>query len=77
MNHLNDTLTGGSLSLEDLKAFTEDNYSIVNMPFEGESVKEMQHDFEVMGINYSILPDLAVGDGNTQVSVAYIYQFII
>ncbi|MFA8375115.1 MAG: DUF3801 domain-containing protein, partial [Akkermansia muciniphila] len=42
----------------------------VNMPFEGESVKEMQHDFEVMGINYSILPDLAVGDGNTQVAVA-------
>lgn len=70
MNHLNDTLTGGSLSLEDLKAFTEDNYSIVNMPFEGESVKEMQHDFEVLGINYSILPDLSVGDGNTQVAVA-------
>lgn len=70
LNHINDVLAGGQLSTGELKAFTEGNYSIFNMPFEGESVKEMQHDFEVLGINYSILPDLAVGDGNTQVAIA-------
>jgi len=70
MNHISDTLSGGAVSLGELKTFTEGNYSIFNMPFEGEEVKKMLHDFEVLGINYTLLPDLNVGDGHTQIAVA-------
>ena len=70
MNHINDTLSGGAVSLEELKTFTEGNYSIFNMPFEGDEVKKMLHDFDVLGINYTLLPDLNVGDGYTQIAVA-------
>ncbi len=70
MNHINDTLSGGEVSLEELKRFTEGNYSIFNMPFEGDEVQKMLHDFDILGINYTLLPDLNVGDGYTQIAVA-------
>lgn len=70
MNHINDTLTGGALTFGELKTFTEGAYGIFNMPFEGPEVEKMLHDFEVLGINYTLLPDLNVGDGHTQIAVA-------
>lgn len=70
LNHLNDGLSGGELGLGELKSFTEGNYSIFNLPFEGGEVQDMLHDFDVLGMNYSLLPDLKVGDGYTQVAVA-------
>lgn len=70
MNHISDTLSGGAVSLDELKTFTEGNYSIFNMPFEGEEIQKMLHDFDILGINYTLLPDLHVGDGYTQIAVA-------
>lgn len=70
MNHISDSLSGGKMTLGELKSFTEGNYSIFNMPFEGDEVKTMLHDFGVLGINYAVLPDLNVGDGYTQIAVA-------
>ncbi len=70
-NHLTGEMSlGGEKNLETIKVFTEGNYSILNMPFEEvEELAEMTSDFNTMGVNYSILPDLRVGDGYTQVAI--------
>lgn len=70
LNHLTTEMKGGEKSLEVLKVFTEGNYSVMNMPFEEtEELAIMLSDFNTMGINYSILPDLNIGDGYTQVAI--------
>lgn len=70
LNHLTTGLTGGEKNLEAIKVFTEGNYTILNMPFEEmEELGEMLSDFNSIGVNYSILPDLNVGDGYTQLAV--------
>lgn len=69
LNHLTTGLSGGERGLEELKAFTEGNYSIFNLPFEGEELKEALPDFEILGLNYTVLPDLKVGDGNSQIAI--------
>lgn len=70
LNHLTDNLSGGTKDIRELNAFTEGNVSIFNMPFEGEELQDMLHDFDVLKVNYTVLPDLNVGDGYTQVAVA-------
>lgn len=71
LNHLTTNMAGGEKSLETLKVFTEGNYSVLNMPFEdAQGLGIMIADFDKMSINYSILPDLNVGDGYTQVAIA-------
>ena len=71
LNHITSNMTGGEKSLETLNVFTEGNYSVLNMPFEeAEDLGIMLSDFGKMKINYSILPDLNVGDGYTQVAIA-------
>ena len=70
LNHLTTELRGGEKSLEGIKVFTEGNYTILNMPFEElEELGVMMSDFNTMGVNYAILPDLSVGDGYTQIAV--------
>lgn len=69
LNHLTSSLTGGERQLEDIKVFTEGNYSIFNLPFEGEEFEVACKDFDTLGMNYSILPDLKIGDGNSQIVV--------
>ncbi|MBO5259039.1 MAG: hypothetical protein J6B26_01495 [Agathobacter sp.] len=70
LNHLTTELTGGEKNLEAIKVFTEGNYTILNMPFEEkEELGVMLSDFESIGVNYSILPDLKVGDGYTQLAM--------
>lgn len=69
INHLISSLGGGEKTLEDLKVFTEGNYTIFNFPFEGEELNAVLLDFDTIGINYAVLPDLKVGDGNSQVAV--------
>lgn len=69
LGHLSQNLNGGSKTLAELKVFSENNYSLFNMPFEGEDVMDMVSDFDKLGLNYSILPDLKAGDGYTQVAV--------
>lgn len=70
VNHLNDKLSGGEMLLGELQTFTEGNYGIFNMPFEGDELTDVLHDFNVLGINYTVLPDLKAGDGYTQIAVA-------
>ena len=71
LNHLTTNMTGGEKSLETLKVFTEGNYSVLNMPFENaEELGILIADFGKMNINYSVLPDLNVGDGYTQIAIA-------
>lgn len=70
LNHLTTGLSGGEKNLEAIKVFTEGNYTILNMPFEDtEELGQMLSDFNSIGINYSVLPDLNVGDGYTQLAV--------
>lgn len=69
INHLTSSLGGGKKTLEDLKVFTEGNYTIFNFPFEGEELNAILPDFDTIGINYAVLPDLKVGDGNSQIAV--------
>lgn len=70
LNHLTMNLSGGEKGMEELRAFTEGNCTIFNLPMEGEELTGALADFDVFGINYAVLPDLNVGDGNSQVSVA-------
>lgn len=69
LNHLTSSLTGGERQLEDIKVFTEGNYSIFNLPFEGEEFEAACKDFDILGMNYSVLPDLKIGDNNSQIVV--------
>lgn len=69
LNHLTAELSGGEKSMEELKVFTEGNYTIFNLPFEGEELEMALSDFKVLDMNYAIMPDLKVGDGNSQIAV--------
>ena len=70
LNHLTTELAGGKKDLEALKVFTEGNYTILNMPFEdSDELSAMYKDFELLEVNYAVLPDLNVGDGYTQIAV--------
>lgn len=53
-----------------LKA-TEGKYRILNIPTEkAEELNQMREDLNQMHISYTILPDLNVGDGQTQIAYA-------
>lgn len=69
LNHLTEGLSGGEKGMEELKVFTEGNYSIFNLPFEGDELKQALSDFEILNLNYTIMPDLKVGDGNSQLAI--------
>lgn len=56
--------------ITDLKNFTEGNYTIFNLPFEGKELEDACRDFNALKMNYSILPDLKVGNDNSQIAVA-------
>lgn len=67
--HVLSNLRGGEKSRFDLENLTNGNVSIISVPFEEES-KLLQEDFSSLGINYSNLPDLNVGDGEIQLLIA-------
>lgn len=69
LNHLTSELSGGEKGMEEIRIFTEGNYTIFNLPFEEEEFKAAIPDFEILGINYAVLPDLKVGDGNSQIAI--------
>ena len=53
-----------------LKA-TEGKYRIINIPTEKtEELNQMREDLNQMHISYTVLPDLNVGDGQTQIAYA-------
>lgn len=70
LNHLSENLSGGEKNIADLKVFTEMNYTIFNVPLEGEALSLAKNDFQILDINYAILPDLSTGDGYTQIAIS-------
>ncbi|MCP1101999.1 hypothetical protein M2454_000794 [Aequitasia blattaphilus] len=67
--HVLSNLKGGEKKRYDLENLTNGNVSIISIPFE-DQVTLVQDDFSNLGINYTILPDLNVGDGEIQIMVA-------
>lgn len=67
--HILSQMTGGEKDLQQLKNLTSGKTTIISFPLEEEE-EMIKEDFEKMGINYSLLPDLHVGDGEIQVVVA-------
>lgn len=68
-NHVRTEFSGGQKDMEEIRTFTEDHYQIYNLPLEGEELSAILPDFDKLGINYHILPDLKVGDGNSQIVI--------
>ena len=62
-------MQGGKKSLDELQAVTEGNTSIIGLPLENKK-DVITKDFKALRINYAMLPDLKVGDGEIQVVVA-------
>lgn len=67
--HIMSRMTGGEKELQELKNLTSGKTTIVSFALEDEE-ETIQEDFTSMGINYSQLPDLHVGDGEIQIVVA-------
>jgi len=67
--HVMQDMQGGEHEIQDLKNLTEGQMNIVSIPFEGKE-QIVNEDFDKLGINYAILPDLNVGDGELQCYVA-------
>lgn len=67
--YLTGKMQGGEHLKQDLKNLTEGKVSIQSIPAEGME-KQIAEDFKNLGINYSVLPDLNVGDGEIQIVVA-------
>ena len=62
-------MTGGEKDIQELRNLTSGKTTIVSFPLEEEE-EAIKEDFTSMGINYSQLPDLHVGDGEIQIIVA-------
>lgn len=64
-------MQGGEHWIEDIDALTDGKYNIVSVPVEKmEDIMLLKEDYNSLRINYAILPDLKVGDGETQLLVA-------
>lgn len=63
-------MQGGEQEFRDLQNLTNGNTSLLSVPVEGEEIDKMKQDFGKLKINYAILPDLNVGDGEIQIVVA-------
>jgi hypothetical protein len=67
--YLMKNMVGGEKELQDLKNLTNGKTTIMSIPAEGKE-ESIAQDFETLGINYSVLPDLNIGDGEIQLVVA-------
>lgn len=67
--YLVSNMKGGEKELSDLRNLTSGRTSIVAIPLEGKE-GQLREDFESLHVNYSILPDLNVGDGDIQIAIA-------
>lgn len=62
-------MKGGEKDFDTLQAFTDSKTTLYSIPFEGEE-EIFREDFANLRINYSVLPDLRVGDGQIQIVIA-------
>ena len=67
--YLGNKMSGGEKTIDSLLAFTERKTSIFSVPFEGKE-DIFRTDFDAMKINYTVMPDLKLGDGQVQIMVA-------
>ena len=67
--HIVTQMQGGEKGVQDLQNLTDGQVSVISIPFE-QREHLLREDFERLGINYAILPDLNVGDNNIQLYVA-------
>lgn len=67
--YLRSKMRGGEHSVQELRNLTEGRTSIISLPIEGQ-VEEMETDFQTFEINYAVLPDLCIGDGDIHLVVA-------
>lgn len=66
---LTSKMQGGSKELQDLRNLTTGRTSIISIPLE-EDRDILKEDFDNLTINYTVLPDLNIGDGYIQLVVA-------
>ena len=62
-------MSGGEKKFQELVNLSENNVSFVSLPCEGME-RAVQEDLDKLGVNYAMLPDLHVGDGEIQLAVA-------
>ena len=62
-------MSGGQKEFQELVNLTENNVSFVSLPCEGME-RAVREDLDKLGVNYAMLPDLYVGDGEIQLAVA-------
>lgn len=62
-------MQGGEHDLQSLNNLTSGRTNIISVPAEGE-MQLIQEDFASLQVNYAVLPDLNVGDGEIQLVVA-------
>lgn len=67
--YLTGQMRGGEKNLRELRNLTAGKTSIVSVPMEGKE-EEIKEDFAALGITFSELADLHVGDGDVQFVVA-------
>lgn len=67
--HINRELQGGRKGIEELSRLTENHVSYISIPCEG-AEQAIMEDLNALKVNYAILPDLHVGDGDIQLMVA-------
>ena len=68
-NYLEQHLSGREMEAANLISLSEKRASIVSVPCEG-MADQIRGDFDILKVNYTMLPDLHVGDGYLQMIVA-------
>lgn len=68
-NYLKTMLSGGEWKKKDLTAVTGGNATVISIPLEGNE-KKVKQDLTKLNVNFAMMPDLHVGDGQVQLLVA-------
>ena len=62
--YIRDALSGGEKQVDDLRNFTGGRTSIISLP--DASISDMKNAMETLRVDYAVLPDLNLKDGETQ-----------
>ena len=68
-DYIQNQLTGGEMVEGNLWNLTDGHATLISVPGE-EKVEQFRQDFDRLHINYAVMPDLKVGDGQVQILVA-------
>lgn len=67
--HINRELQGGQKGMKELCQLTDNQVSYISIPCEG-AEEAIMEDLDALKVNYAILPDLHIADGDIQLMVA-------